>query len=87
MKAQCDVTTSYSSLIGNYGRVKWRLLIHSILASGCATKLPLRAGLGTGDDVELGRSNMADAHEGTQIIGFNPNKVVLAGLCETKASR
>jgi len=33
---------------------------------------------GTGDDVELGRRNTPDQHEGTQIWGVTPNNVVFA---------
>jgi hypothetical protein len=87
MKAQCDVTTSYSFP----DRQLWEGQMASInpfnFSEWLRQETSTTGGMGTGDDVELGRSNMADAHEGTQIIGFNPNNVVLAGLCETKASR
>jgi hypothetical protein len=33
---------------------------------------------GTGEDVELGRRNRPDQHEGTQIWGVTPNNVVFA---------
>jgi hypothetical protein len=33
---------------------------------------------GTGEDVELGRRNYPDQHEGTQIFGVTPNNVVFA---------
>jgi hypothetical protein len=36
--------------------------------------------IGTGDDVELGRWNLPDAREGTQIGGHTPNNVALAGV-------
>ena len=36
-------------------------------------------GHGTGSDVELGRQNNPDHHEGTQILGWTPNNAALAG--------
>ena len=59
---------------------RWRCSItHLILASGCVAKSP-RWRYWHGDDVELGRLNMPDSHEGTQIEGATPNNVALAGL-------
>lgn len=34
----------------------------------------------TGDDVELGRSNVPDRREGTIIHGYTPNNAALAGI-------